>query len=170
MPAGTFDHALRPVVSELFGNVPFQRTAVDTDPDRNRVYFRTFCNLSYPFNTADIAWIQPYLVDSPVNCFQRQAVIKVNICNQRDGHSLFDFVNAFGRFHVRHRKTDDLPALLFDFMNLFHDNVNIFCFDIRHTLDSDRISAANLQISDLNNFCFISGNHFCPHIFITRFY
>ncbi len=62
-----------------------ERSGIDTDADRNRAVFRLAGDRPDLIGLSDVAWIQPEPIDSGLERSQRQAILEVNVGNDRDG-------------------------------------------------------------------------------------
>ena len=74
--------------------------------------FNKAVEASRALNLTDVSRIDADLVCSAFHGRDSQTVIKMNICHQRNVDLAFDRLQAFCRFHGRHRHPDDVTARL----------------------------------------------------------
>ena len=96
----------------LFNERLFQGTAVDANTDRHTVFLCFIHHSPHPLCASDIARIDADLVCSALHGSNSQTVIKMNVCHQRNVDLAFDGLQAFCRFHSRHRHPDYVAACL----------------------------------------------------------
>ena len=124
----------------------FKGTAVYADSDGNLL---CTANIGNGFDSGfitDIAGLDPNLINSPFGGTDSEFIIKVDIGNKRNIHSLFDRFYQIERLFVRNCKTDDLAACCGKFLGLIYGALDIACGNIEHGLHKDRRVAADICI------------------------
>lgn len=88
---GGGDESLGVVVSVFFDNIFGEGAGVDADADGNAGIFGGFGDLGdFPVGS-DVAGIDADFIDALFDGFQREFVFEVNIGDERQGDSFFDF-------------------------------------------------------------------------------
>lgn len=77
-----------------------QGAGVNADPDWNAFLFTGFDYCLYLVAAADIAGINPHLVDAVLNRQQRQLVVEMNIRYERNMNLLLDLFDRRSRFLI----------------------------------------------------------------------
>ena len=87
---GALHNALRRHAAILFNERLFQRTTVDTHADRHAVLLCLIHHSLHPLRASDVARIDADFVCSALHGCNGQAVIKMNVCHQRNVDLAFD--------------------------------------------------------------------------------
>ena len=90
----------------------FQGAAVDTNTDRHTIFLCFVHHSLHPLCASNVARVNADFVCAAFHGRDSQSVIKMNICHQRNVDLAFDRLQAFCRFHGRHRHPDDVTARL----------------------------------------------------------
>ena len=83
-------------------------------------------------SASDVSRIDTDLICTVLDCCDRQTVIKMNICHDRDLHLFFDLCQCFGSFHCRHCTSYDITACCRKFIDLCHCRSDVLCLCICH--------------------------------------
>ena len=105
-----FKQRLRRGFAVLFLQIFFQRTGVHADTDGDVFIAGAIHHRTNTLFAADIAGVDTQTIDTVFRHFQRDAVIEVNIGNQRNTHLLLDQFERLGGVHGRHRDANNVRA------------------------------------------------------------
>ena len=140
----------------------FQGSRIHAHADRNIPGGGCLDHSRKLFLSADIAGVNAYFIRAVLNGCKRQAIVKMDIRNQRDPDLMPYLIKRSRGVHIRYRYTDDLTACLFKTMDLFHRSSRIRGFCIAHGLDRDRMRASDHNAADI----YFMGMH--SHVFPPR--
>ena len=127
-----------------------QAAEIDPDPDG---YVPLLGNLHHFFHlvfVAQVAGIQAQAVHPAHSALDGQLVVEVDVGDERDVDLLLDFRHGLGRFHVGHRRPDDVAARLFQFVNLAHGGLHVPRIGLGHGLDGDVGVPAYFHAADVH--------------------
>ncbi len=122
----------------LLLQVFFQRTGIDADADRDAPITRSIDHGTDTVFTTDIARVDTQTVNAQLGHTQGNAVIEVDIGDQRHLDQLLDTAKGFGSVHVRHRNTHDVDTRGFQTIDLCHGSGHIVGVAVGHALHRDR--------------------------------
>ena len=137
-----------------------QAAEVDANPNRHGA------SLSLPddrfdfLTIADIARVESQAVYAALQRLERQLVVEVNVCYQRDVNLPFDVGEGFGGLHVGHSRAYDLAACIFKLPDLCDCGGDVPGVSLGHGLDRDRSISADLDVADLEGFGYAASDHF----------
>lgn len=142
----------------------FQRPGIDADPDRDHSFF---AGVDHGFDlglVADVSGVDPDLVATGVNRLKGEAVVEMDIRNERDAGLFLDLFDGSCVFKINNGDADKSRSRLFEGVDLADGLDNVFGFGIGHALDQDLVVSAQNQVSDLDR----SGFTTLVHFLITR--
>ena len=142
----------------------FQGTAVHAHTDRDPVLLRLIHDSFYALPRPDIARVDPDLIRSALDRSDGKAVIKVDICDERDMDLFLDLADRSRSLHRRDCHADDIASGFLEAVDLLHRCRDVLCLRVAHGLDQDRISPSDLSVPYLNYSCMIS-----KHTFLSQF-
>ncbi len=125
MAHGGFQQRLRRGLTIFFLQILFQRSGVNANTDRDIFVARTINNHANTFFITDIAWVDTQTIDAVFRDFQRNAVVKVNIRDQRYTHLLLNQFEGFCRVHGRNGNTNYVSANALKRFNLRNRRVHV---------------------------------------------
>ena len=134
MTQGRFHQGIRGRFAVFFLQVLFQRTGIDADTDRHAAIPCRIDQGTHPIGLADIAGIDTQTVHAQLQHAQGNAVVKMDIGNQRHIDLLADPAKGLGRLHAGHRDTHDVCTGLFQRADLRDRGGHIGGFGIGHAL------------------------------------
>src|SRR5438132_2672873 len=130
---GRFDHRFGRGGPVLLQQILLQRTTVDADANRNFLRLRRAHDFDDPFVLADVAGIQTQLIDAGLERQQRQLVMKVNVCDQRNfRHSFSNFLERDCSVVVRDGESHDLATRGDHLFNLLYCLIDVGGVSFRH--------------------------------------
>ncbi|MNN73821.1 hypothetical protein D3C81_1899730 [compost metagenome] len=125
----------------------FQGTGVDADTDRNPAITGGIDHRAHAVFTTDVARVDPQAVDAQFGNAQGNAVVEVDIGDQRHADLLLDPAKGFGRVHVRYRDTNDVDTGINQTVDLCHGGRDIVGVGVGHALHGDGGIAADRNIT-----------------------
>ena len=143
----------------------FQRTTVDTYSDGDIPLLRSLHYSVQTLSAADISRIDTDLVCPVFHGSNSQAIIKMDICHQRDTDFLFDFADGSSSLLCWNGTADDVTARCCQLPDLLHGSCHVLCLCIRHGLDQDGISPTDDPVSDMDYFCMVTIHLIHPFFF-----
>lgn len=97
------------------------------------------------------------------------AVVKMDICNQRHVYLLLDQPECFCGIHGRHRDTDDVDTYALKGFDLIYRRFHVRGAGVGHRLNSDWGAVTDRHLADVNALRFTTDNGcFVMHIFLLH--
>ena len=134
--------------SVLFLQILFEGTGVHADTDRDVMCSGAGNKFLNPFPSADIAGIEPDLVDPVLDRRDCETVVKMDIGNDRNVHGPPDRLDRLRAIHIVNSKADDVASCPFKRQDLRDGAFNILRVGVGHGLDQDGIPVPDLSVSD----------------------
>ena len=134
----------------LLDQVHLQRAGVHADAAGHAGVAEGRNDLAELLLTADVAGIEPNLVNALLNRGQGVLVVEVDVGDQGDVDPLLDLPQHLGGVVVGNRNAGHLAAGLFEPIDLMHRGVDVAGVGDRHRLDHDRVRAPDLDVADLD--------------------
>src|SRR5512135_3053012 len=144
MAQGAFYNGLRCWMLIFLNKVFFERAGIHTDADWDSLVFTRpnhFANLVF---SADIARIDPEAVHALPHRLERQAVVKVDVCNKRQRGAFSDFSKGDSSCFVRHSKTHEFAPGLLKLLYLGKGCFGVSGIGVAHGLHRDWCITADL--------------------------
>ena len=146
VPQGALDHRLGAGEAVLVDQVFLQAARVDADPHRDALVARLADDLLEPLLAADIAGVDPDLVDrrparrrDRVQAGQRHPVVVVDVGDQGNVDPVADQLGGLDVLLLGDGDADDLAARFFEPVDLASVCVDVERVGRRHRLDPDRV-------------------------------
>jgi hypothetical protein len=124
--------------------------AAQGSPDRHAPGLRLARDGPHAVVAADVAGVEPQLVDAADERRERQPVVEVDVGDERHMNAGLDRGKSVGRRAIRHRHPRDLTPGLLERQDLGDRGVGVAGVGRRHRLDGDRGAAAHRHPSDLH--------------------
>ena len=137
-------------VSVFFQNVFLERAWIHSDANRNIPRLRRRQHLFDTISRADVSGIQPDLCYVCFDGFEREDVVEMNICDDRNRREFYDLRDGVCSFFVIHRYPDDVASPIGCGTNLSHGCGNIRGFWLCHGLDGNRRVPADKYSADIH--------------------
>ncbi|MNW61208.1 hypothetical protein D3C74_392480 [compost metagenome] len=150
MEQSALHHRFRGRITVFLKQMVLQRAGVYPDPNRDAAFLTSFNNGLNLLSAADVARINPDLVDAVFDCQQRQLVVEVNVRNQRDMNPFLDFLDRRSRFLIVHRHAYQLATRFLQPEDFRDCRFNVRCFRRTHALNDNFVAAADRQIPDFD--------------------
>ena len=108
-----FKQRLRRGFAVLFLQIFFQRTGVHADTDGDVLIACAVHHHTDTLFVTDVARVNTQAVDAVFGNFKRNAVVEVDVCNQRHTDLLFDQFERLCGVHGRHGDANNVRAYAF---------------------------------------------------------
>ena len=114
-------------------NMLLDRAAVHAYSDRNISCLTSIYNRPNSFLVSDISGVDAYLINTVLSRFQRSAIVKMNIGNNRCTKTAFlDYSNSFSRIFIGYGYTDYVAPSARESFYLIKSRGGVLCIDISH--------------------------------------
>ena len=153
-------------VAVLFEQTLFKAAGVHADADGDIVPAAGLGDGPDVLRRADVAGVDAYLIDTALGGFEGEAVIKMDIRDERDAHLLLYRGDGSGRLHIRQRDAHDVRARGLHGLYLRDRRVNVPGLGIAHGLHGDGRAAAYLDAPGLYLLHCVSFIHYFVTILI----
>ena len=147
---GRLDQRLGRGLAVLALQILADRAGIDADADGDTAIASAGNDLAHLVIAADIARVDTQAIDAIGGDFQGDAVIEVNVGNERHADLGADFAKRLGRVHAGNGDAHDVGARAGQRGNLGHGSGHIAGFGIGHALHADRGAPPHRHLSDVN--------------------
>ena len=107
---------------------------------------------------ADVSRIDPEPVRAGLESGESQAVVKVDVCNQRGANLLLDLFERCSSLFIRHSQSHDLTPGSLKLLDLPDRRSHIPGVRVGHGLNRNRRFAADRHIPDMDLASFLSSH------------
>ena len=150
---GALRHGLGGDPSVRFQQFLLHRAGVDPDPDGDAMGFAGVGDQPDLVRTADVAGVDPDLVDPGVKRREGQFVVHLDVRDKRDLHRLFQRPDGVDITEICHREPHHLTSGGGEFPRLGHVGLDVPLGCVEHGLDDDGGVAADGEVSDGDRSC-----------------
>ena len=166
MALRALDERLGAGMGVFFEQILFKTAGVDADADGYIVSAAGVGHGPDVFVRTDVAGIDADLVDAALGGLKGEAVVKMDIGDERYGDLLLDGGDGPCRLHIRQRYSHDVRAGGLHGLDLRNGRLDIPGPGIAHGLDGDRGAAADPDSADLYFLYCVSLIHYLVTILI----
>src|SRR5690554_6184071 len=150
MPQRGFDQCIRGRLAVFLLQILLQRTGIDADPQWDAMIAGRVNHLAHAILAADIAWIDAQAVGTEISHSQGDAIVEMDVGNQRYGHTRLDPSKGLGSLHAGHGHTHEVCPGGGEVFDLRDGGLDVAGIGIGHRLDADRRIAAHGHRPDLD--------------------
>ena len=141
---GRFEQGFRGRFAVFLLQVLFQRTGIDADTDRDVALARGLD----PVLATDVARIDAQAVHSQLGDAQGDAIVEVDVGDQRHVDLLLDLAERLGGVHVGDGNPHDVRTGIFQAADLRDGGSDVAGLGVGHALHGDRRIAAHRDVAD----------------------
>ena len=127
-----------------------QRACIDADADRYAARLRRLSDAAHVLRSADIAGIEPERVNALLDGLKRQAIVKMDVGDERHRRLCLDPADVRRRFLVGYGEAHDVAACSRERLDLANCRLCILRLRIRHGLHGDGSAAADGNCADMD--------------------
>lgn len=150
MAHGRFQQRFRRRFAVLFLQIFLQRAAVDADANRDVLVAGAVHHRANARFVTDVARVDAQAVYAVFGNLQRDAIIEMDIGDQRHVDLLLDQLERLGGVHGRNRNADDVDAHALQRFDLINRCFNIGGTGVGHRLHGNRRAITNRHLADVN--------------------